>query len=397
MGRKDIIPDIEARIGQPLKTWMEAKIREGKQPPEIAEALGVGKSKVYEMIKLFKLKDVQKEAARALGTGKQTQLSGYIDQNLAEKRTAGGSDVSRAKDRDLWKQFSWWLEYANIPATIQSILDENVILKYFTYLQTEKERFGRKFKQGVGQSTLFTYQARIHAFIRWLQFKNIIADTKQIDPFSRIRRFKIPKKLPEDMDDSIIDLVLGSFTEDFQDVRDKTIMMWFLETGMRLGGVTRLTLNQFNWETGKGKVIEKGDKERTIVMSDILKVQVLKYLKYRETKAGKLQHLWINAKGQPLTSSGIENMTAKWNKIPGVKAEIARLNPGNRFHAHLFRHIWAKHLAMSEVPGFAMMVMGGWEDLELVQHYAAAYGQERAWKYINTASPLSNLKKAKGE
>jgi integrase len=101
--------------------------------------------------------------------------------------------------------------------------------------------------------------------------------------------------------------------------------------------------------------------------------------------------VWISADGTPLTDSGIYQIIYKMNDIPGIKEEIERLNPGERFHPHLFRHIWAKHLALSEVPGFAMMVMGGWEDLELVQHYAAQYTEEKAWSYINKASPLSNI------
>jgi integrase len=101
--------------------------------------------------------------------------------------------------------------------------------------------------------------------------------------------------------------------------------------------------------------------------------------------------LWINEKGEPLTASGIYLMVSHVNDMPGMRDELARLAPGQRFHPHLFRHIWAKYLALSEVPGFAMMVMGGWSDLKLVQHYAAAYAQEKAWSYINKASPLSNI------
>lgn len=390
MGRKNIIPELETKIGGQLKPWLANKIREGNTPEQIAKELGIGKSKVYILIKDFDLKSVQKEVKKAQATGTQNELRKQIETYLAEKKTAGLSEETTRKDWDLWKNFLWWLENTGKPVNLSSIMSVETIRTYYTYLETSKNRFGREFKAGVTKVTLQTYKKRMAAFIHWLQKNEIVSDEKKADPFTKLMTIKIPKRKPEDMDDSIIKMVLASYGESFEGVRDRTILEWFLETGMRLGGVLRLKINQFDWETGKGHVIEKGNKERTIVMSQKLQAQVKKYMLLREPRA-RDDALWITSTGAPLSEGGISKICAKMNNIPGVKEAIARLNPGNRFHPHLFRHVWAKHLALSEVPGFAMMVMGGWEDLELVQHYARAYNEDKAWSYINKASPLNNI------
>ena len=394
MGRKSIIPDLEAKIGQSLKPYLSTELRNGKTPEQIGEALGVGKTTVYGLISDFELKDVQKEVRKTIKTGTENELRKLIDRYLDEKKNVVNvSPETIEKDTNMWRLWFWWLEFAGLPLNLNSMLSDEIIVRFFTYIRTEKNRFGRKMGKVAGQSTVLTYRARMDAFIHWLQVKGIIADDRKSNPFTRIPKGKTAKKLPEDMHESIILKVLNSFDEStFEGIRDKTLFSWFLETGQRLKGVESIRMNSFEWETGRGKVIEKGSKQRTIVLSEELRTQVRKYVEIRAPRA-KTQALWIADDGRELTDSGIWQMIHKLNDIPGVKEEIARLSPGNRFHPHLFRHLWAKYLVESEVPGFAMMVMGGWEDLELVQHYAAAYAQDKAWAYINKASPLSNIAK----
>lgn len=390
MGRVSIVPQLEQKIGQPLKPWLTDKIRKGTSPQDIAAELGIGKTALYKIISEFDLKSVQKEVRKAAASGNQAELGKHIETYLNEKKLAGLSEISIQKDRDLWHAFIWWLEYAGKPVTLFSLMDVETIRMYFNYLTTVKERFGRKRAKFVGKSTINTYRGRMNAFVHWLQTQGIVSDDPKANPFKKLMRVKMGFRHFEDMANEILKMVLDSYDNSFEGIRDKTLAMFFLETGMRLGGMVNVKMSSFDWERGVGKVIEKGMKQRTIVLSDKLKVQVKKYAELRAPRT-KALHFWIRADGKPLTDSGIYQIVEAMNDVPGVQAAIDRLNPGERFHPHLFRHIWAKSLAQSEVPAFAMMVMGGWEDLELVQHYAAAYSQEKAWSYINTASPLNNI------
>jgi hypothetical protein len=134
MGRVSIIPQLETKIGQPLKPWLADKLRSGKPPQEIAQELSIGKSALYNIIKEFDLKSVQKEARKTLGSGMGTEFSHYIDMYLGEKETSGISPVTIKKDKELWHSYTWWLEYTKNPLTLASILDDKLILTFFKYL-----------------------------------------------------------------------------------------------------------------------------------------------------------------------------------------------------------------------------------------------------------------------
>lgn len=387
MGRLSSIPDIEKRIGKPLKEYLKESIESGKKPAEIATEIGISQSQAYQFIKDCGLKEVIK-AARKWARSTIGDLKAKLEEYFEEKTRAGLSPISIQKDREAWRLYLWWLDSTRRIADVEPHgLSLDYFNDFFTYLSTQTNRYGKNFKRPLSKVSQQTYRKRMAAFINWLVKMEFVSKEFK-NPFNKMMKIKLDKKLPEDMPDEIIELALNSFGGDLEGIRNKTIYAWFLETGMRLGGITSIKMNQFDWKMGRGRITEKGNKERTIWLSDKLKAQVTKYLVIRESKA-KCDSLWIAGDGEALTDSGIYTMIASLNDT--FKDDIARLCPGQRFHPHLFRHIWAKHLAQSEVPGFAMMVMGGWEDLELVRHYALAYNQDKAWSYINKASPLSKI------
>ncbi len=387
MGRRNIVPELEKKLGSPLKPWLAARINEGKSPEEIAKALEIGKSKAYELISEMGLKDAVKAAKSQKKSGGQGELKHYIDDYLAEKRRSGLSEKTIRGNADVFDNYIWWLDNFHKPTDLKAIRDVEIIREFENYLTTQKNRFGREFETTVKRGTLKAYRKNLHALAVWLKKMDIIS--KDIDPFSKMMAIKMPKTKPPDIPDNIIQKALDSYGEDsFIDVRNKTLLEWFLETGQREGGVAGIKLNHFNWETGVGTVTEKGNKERTIVLSERLKTQVKKYMEKR-SEISKCDYLFITKHGERLDEKGLYHAIIPLNKV--CEKEIREAGC-DKFHPHIFRHIWAKHLAISEVPLFAIMVMGGWENLKLIQTYAAAYTQEKAWSYINTASPLSKIK-----
>lgn len=387
MGRRDIRPELEKKLGSPLKPWLTARINEGKSPEEIAKALEIGKSKAYEFITDFGLKDAIK-AAKAQKKTSGGELSFYFDKYLDEKRMAGLSKKTISKDVTAFRLYTWWLEHFNKSLDLNSGFSQDNMTEYFTYLATQTNRFGKQSKKIVGDVARKSYQKQFIAFGHWLEKQEIIKDS----PMKKVRSIKVPKSLPEDIPDIVIAKVLNSFDDSFIGVRNKTIFSWFLETGQRLGGVAGIRLANFDWGKGKGLVVEKGRKERTVVLSNLLQSLVKKYMVMREGIA-KCDYLWINEKGERFDDHGIYGIFADLDDKFRADMERYAPKPGQTIHPHAMRHVWAKHLAQAEVPLFSIMVMAGWENLALVQRYAAAYTQETAWKYINTASPLSKLEK----
>lgn len=392
MGRKNIVPELEKKLGSPLKPWLTARINEGKTPEEISKLLEIGKSKVYEIVKEFGLKDMIKASRKQKESGGGGELKFYLDKYIDEKRMAGLSKKTISKDVTAFRLYLWWLENFHKPLDLNGGFNKDTLGDYLIYLAAQTNRFGRQFKKPVSDMGRVSYLKQFIAFDHWLKKQDIRKESFT----EKMRKIKVPRTLPEDIPDIVIDKILGSYGNSFLDVRDKTIFSWFLETGQRLGGVAAIRLANFDWEKGQGIVIEKGRKERTIVLSKMLLSQVKKYLEVREPIA-KCDYLWINPKGQPLdnfvtdppTYHGTYKIFSNLDKKFRADMEKYSIKPGQSIHPHAMRHVWAKHLAQAEVPLFSIMVMAGWENLDLVQRYARAYTQETAWKYINTASPLS--------
>lgn len=392
MGRLSTIPQIEARIGKPLSEYLKEHLESGEKPGDIATAIGTSQSQVYQFIKDCRLKDVIKLARKRKSGAGSGELEKYVADYNAEKKRAGMTDETIQKTKDIFHNYLWWLEHTNRPTSLEYSLALDTLNKFWDYLQTETQRFSKQFSTGASSGTIIVYRKTIAAFKNWLiKMELVPPDFK--DPFKKMMPIKKRIRLPEDMPDELIMKAINSFGDDFEGIRNKTLVEWFLETGMRLDGVANVKMNQFDWQTGKGKIVEKGEKERLIILSDRLKMQIIKYLPAREPIA-KCDSVWITGKGTPLAEHSIWKIFNTLHKK--FKDDIARLCPGERIHPHLFRHIWTKHLVQSEVPGYATMEMAGWANLDLVMYYAAAYNKDKAWSYINTASPLSKLEKENG-
>ncbi len=390
MGRVSIVPELEKKLNSPLKPWMLARIAEGKSPEEIAGMLEIGKSKAYELISDFGLK----EEIKKLRVQKKTSvgsLAYYFDKYIKEKEDAQYSGKTTAKDKSAFRSYLWWLGHFNKPLDLDVIKNSDIMKEYFHYLSTETNRFGRQFKNPVSPGGQISYAKQFKAFIHWGQLQGIIPDEKKANPFTKMLPIKMPKGKPEDIPDIVIDKVLASFDDSFKGVRDKTIFAWFLETGQRIGGVAEIRLRDFDWEKGMGTVTEKGKKERTIVLSKLLQAQVKDYMEMRE-KIAKCDYLWVRKSGEHFEAPDIYDMFHDLDGQFREDMEKYATKPGQTIHPHAMRHVWAKHLAQAEVPLFALMVMAGWESLSLVERYARAYTQETAWKYIDKASPLSQKK-----
>jgi integrase/recombinase XerD len=151
---------------------------------------------------------------------------------------------------------------------------------------------------------------------------------------------------------------------------------------MRLAGVTNMKIDSFDYITGWGSVIEKGDKERNVFLNANCLKAISDYSIVRNPVAGENKALWVYESGRAMSDTGIQII------FKGLDEQF----PGHRIHAHLFRHLWAKFMAINDVGILSMKQMGGWEDIKLVESYASAYTEKQAWNKSTNKSPLETLK-----
>jgi integrase len=180
--------------------------------------------------------------------------------------------------------------------------------------------------------------------------------------------------------------ILNSFDEsDFNGLRDKTIVLTFLMTGMRLAGVESIRRDTFDLETGVGKTIEKGDKERDILLTPQLKEQLKKYAEKRDSLIGNCEWMWVTSDGKRFNRGGIKEMVQS----------LKRFN--SKVHPHMFRHLFAKAMYENKVPMQNIMTYGGWASLEMVMRYAKDYQSKVHWEEMKGYKPFDRWDTGKGQ
>lgn len=140
-------------------------------------------------------------------------------------------------------------------------------------------------------------------------------------------------------------------------LRDKAILGLMLGCGLRRDEITGLLLENVNWEIGSLKLIGKGDKERKVFFTPIVREYLENWLEYRGMSDGYIfGRFWKNSKGvdirKPLSDSGVSKIVQeRW------EAAAAEITEGSedksvqppKVRPHDFRRTFATRLFAKNV------------------------------------------------
>lgn len=392
MGRKSQIPEIEQKIGMPLDKWLKIKIAQGVSPGDMAKEIGMSQSGLYAFINSAGLKDVLKSAQRQAKTeAKPGELKSEIEKYIDSKKIADRRPSTIVAISLILKNLLWWLEYTKRPGTLRT-MTKATMEGFFLYLKEAQVRWGGKQpneRRPLSPAARKGYYKVILSFCNWGMKQDPPLWEK--NPMAGIDAPKIGFRLPEDMEDEQIATLLHSFNlKQFEGLRDRALCEVLLETGMRLSGVASMRVSQFDWNTGNGRIVEKGNKERMMQIPPRTCELIRRYLPQREKRTSpENDRLWISdiGKGKGLQNQAIYEIVRKWGKII----------PNVRIHPHLFRHIFARWCVERNMGILDIMYMGGWNSMDLVQHYASAYQAKMAWKKRAGASVVDDMLKKEGQ
>lgn len=153
----------------------------------------------------------------------------------------------------------------------------------------------------------------------------------------------------------------------FTGVRDYTIMLLMLETGIRVNELAGLSLNDIRWEDSLIVIRNaKSYRERLVPIQKEMKQQLKKYIAIRgyvESEA-----LFVTVDGTRLTRRGIQQRIIKYGDMANIE--------GVRCSCHTFRHTFAKLSVQQGANIFELQTILGHSSMEIVKTYVNLFGSD---------------------
>jgi site-specific recombinase XerD len=154
----------------------------------------------------------------------------------------------------------------------------------------------------------------------------------------------------------------------FEARRDTALIRMFVATGIRLGEMTGLRVEDVDLDEQVALVVGKGDRGRYVAFGNKATYALDRYLRERRRHAwAEEPWLWLGTKGR-LGDSGITQILRRRAEQAGVEG----------LHPHRFRHTFAhRWLAAGGTEG-ALQSVAGWRSPQMLQRYGASAKSERA-------------------
>ena len=183
------------------------------------------------------------------------------------------------------------------------------------------------------------------------------------DPAHHIQGPKKKKPLPQylkesEMNELIDDMEWG---EDYKDVRARTIILLFYETGLRRGELSGLNDADVDFEARQLKVTGKRNKQRIIPFGEELAEELARYRDLRDRQVAKQSEaFFLNRKGGRMTGGQIYSL---------VKKHLSRVSTLKKRSPHVLRHTFATAMLNHEASLEGVRKLLGHESLETTEIY----------------------------
>ena len=227
--------------------------------------------------------------------------------------------------------------------------------------------YAYKQSRGISNLSLNNKRSAISSFFSWLTDEEYIDK----DPTRKIKKIKVTKKKKKAFTADEMERMRIVCT----DIRDRALIEMLASTGCRVSELSSIKLNDIDFIRKKVRIIGKGDKERTVFISD----QAMIYLnRYLETRQDNNISLFVSKRHpyDQLRKDGIERIVRDLGKSCNVYA-----------HPHKFRRTLCTQLIKRGMPLQDVAILLGHADINMTAGtYYDASDDMIEYEYIRYAA-----------
>lgn len=198
----------------------------------------------------------------------------------------------------------------------------------------------------------------VRSFYKWLMRNGTVV----VNPAASVELARIPKRLPQLVREDSVDSLLDSKIDDtdFEQVRNRLIVMMLYETGMRRAELIGLLDKNVDTAKGELKVHGKRDKDRIIPFGTELADWIEKYRSLREDQALAGEHFFVRESGEPLYPMLVYRI---------VREALIEAGVTSKRSPHVLRHTFATAMLNDGAALNSVKELLGHESLATTQIY----------------------------
>ncbi len=258
-------------------------------------------------------------------------------------------------------QFQRFLKQSD-KSTLLGELGETQVREFILFLQDkvkwQDNPYLPKQREKLRAITIQTYVRALRGFFNWLYKESYTGENR----LAKLRPPKAPIKVVDTLTQVEIAKILSSIDlNTAAGVRNFTILVFLLDTGLRLSELTNFELIDINIQGGYVKVMGKGSKERIVPFGTTVQKAALRYMLHFRPEPFNMtiQKFFLTLDGKPLTQNSIKMIFERLSSKSGIK----------RLHPHLCRHTFATNYLINGGDVFSLQQILGHTTLEMVRHY----------------------------
>jgi integrase/recombinase XerC len=238
----------------------------------------------------------------------------------------------------------------------------------------------RLHRDGLAKASIARKLSAVRSFLKHAVRSGVI----DVSPAAGIPTPKQPKLLPKNLTvDEVFALLDGITGDEVAALRDRALLEFLYATGLRVGELAALDLDDVDHAGGLVRVVGKGNKERIVPFGSKARTSLLGWLSASEPlrqRAGSANALFLNLRGTRLTDRSVRRILDRRMREAAIAAHVS---------PHALRHTFATHMLGAGADLRAIQELLGHESLSTTQRYTHV-GVEALMAVYDKAHPRAH-------